>query len=468
MKDKFKNTIRSLTFRNWSVFTLFASIILLALWILQLNLINPYYRNAKINVVETIADDVEQMINQNKSLASVDQIARDNALCLTIIDAYGMMTSFNGIGSGCYITPSNAENSFDYYEFYSNIIESDNQEYNIVVNNGEDMLVYGRQVSPHLGNYTLIINAKITPEAGGLILIQNQFVMLTIIVLIVATIGSLFLSKRMSKPFIELTDSARKLADGNLDVSFDLNKATYNEFNDLAESLNYATNKLKEIDELRMDLIANISHDIKTPLTMILAYSEMIEDFSKDDPKLLNEHLNVIVSEAKYLDLLVEDILELSLAQSGNMTLNKTEFCINDLLIKASQHFNFNISVSADHQYIIDADEIKINQVLYNFINNAIHHSKASEINLVLKSHKKNVIVSVIDNGIGISDENKKVIWDRYYKIDKNFTRDYESSGLGLSISKGIIKSHHGIVGVKSDGISGSEFYFELEYVQKY
>lgn len=466
MKASLFKITRGITFRTWAIFTAFASIILIALWLLQLSLVTPYYRNAKINAVQTFADNIETMIYNNESLNSLNQLAQDNALCIAIIDNYGNVTPYNGIGSSCYIASGFEENGFDYDEFYAKIVNSSNHEANYFVDYGSEMIVFGRQINPHLGSFTLLINAKITPEKAGLILIQNQFILLTIIVLILATIASLIIAKNMSKPFIDMTTSARKLAAGNFNVSFDVSDKQYNEFTDLAETLNYATEKLKRMDQLRMDLIANVSHDIKTPLTMILAYSEMINDFSKDNPELLKEHLEVIQSEAKYLDLLVDDILELSIAESGNMNLNMSIFSINQLLLKAKDHFkvDINIHVEALKDYWVQADELRIQQVLYNFIKNAINHADATTIILRVKKEHDLIKVSVIDNGIGIKEEELSTIWDRYFKIDKNFTRDFHSSGLGLSISKGIINSHNQEVGVISKYKSGSEFYFYLQH----
>lgn len=434
------------------------------LWGLQLSLITPYYRNAKINAVQSIADNIEHMIMSDQPLYLAEQLARDNAMCLSIIDIYGNTTDFNGIGSSCYVSYSS---EFDLDSFYKQIIESPQSEANYFIDYGGEMIVFGRVISPHLGNFILLINAKITPEPAGLALIQNQFVFLTIIVLVFATGASLLIAKSYSEPFITLTESAKKLAEGDLDVTFENHPQSYNEVNDLADSLNYATDKLKKIDQLRLDLIANVSHDIKTPLTMIMAYSEMISDFSKDDQKLLLEHLDVIRSEAKYLDMLVEDILELSILQSGNITLNLSLFNLNDLMKNVMSHFDFNIKFIFDHEYVVEADEIKINQVLYNLINNAIKHSHGDTITLKLQEYEKKVLVSVIDNGVGINEADLDNIWERYYKIDKNFHRDFKSSGLGLSIAKGIIDAHEQIVGVNSVKDEGSEFYFTLKVIYK-
>lgn len=464
MKAEASKFFKGIRFRTWMIFTVFASLILLVLWILQLSLVTPYYRSAKINSVQSIADNIEHMIVNDQPLYLAEQLARDNAMCLSVVDIHGNVTDFNGIGSSCYISYSS---DFNFDNFYQQIIESANKEANYFIDYGGEMIVFGRNVSPHLGNFILLINAKITPEPAGLALIQNQFVFLTIIVLLLATAASLLIARTYSEPFITLTDSAKKLAEGDLEVTFENHSNSYNEVNDLADSLNYATDKLKKIDQLRLDLIANVSHDIKTPLTMIMAYSEMISDFSKDDEKLLLEHLDVIRSEAKYLDTLVEDILELSILQSGNITLKLSLFNLNDLIKNVISHFNFNIKFESSQEFVVEADEIKISQVLYNLINNAIKHSQGDLIVIKLTQIDDDVMVSVIDNGVGVKEEDLESIWERYYKIDKNFHRDFKSSGLGLSIAKGIIDAHQQTVGLNSVLNEGSEFYFTLHVIYK-
>ena len=453
-----KTKLRGVRFNTWLIFSVFALIILILLWTLQLSLIKPYYRSAKISSVAQIADNIEQMLYNDESLTLIETIARDNSLCIQIIDNNLHINEYNGIGSTCYIS----RKDFNYGEFYNNIVENSNLEYNLVPDSDDEMIVYGRLIRPHLSSYTLLINAIVTPEKAGFVLIQNQFVMLTIIVLALATAASFIISKVIADPFVKMTSSAKKLASGDLDVSFNVENIYLNEFNDLSESLNFATAKLKQIDQLRLDLLANVSHDIKTPLTMILAYTEMISDFSIDNRQMLLEHLEVIESEAKFLDNLVENMLELSMIESGNLVLDKSKFELNALAKSIKGHFNFDVVYEDDGIYNVVGDEIKVGQVIYNFINNAINHAKAKHIIINLRKIDNMVRLSVIDDGVGISKDDIDHIWNRYFRIDKNFHREVSGSGLGLSISKGIILAHDGIINVNSKEGVGSEFYFEL------
>ncbi|HZJ85844.1 MAG TPA: HAMP domain-containing sensor histidine kinase [Erysipelotrichaceae bacterium] len=468
-KKPLKDKLNGLRFNTWLIFTLFAGGILIMLWFLQLNLLPPYYRAAKTGSVKSIADSVELMLISDQSLGNLYQTATENSLCIQLVDGFGNISNFNGIGSGCYIDKSIKNNSgeFDFDEMKTNIFQSSQDEYNFLVNYGSEMIVYGRIIDAHLGRYVLLINAAVTPEKAGFDLIQNQFVALTILVLLFATIASIILARKISSPFIAMTSSAKRLAQRDFDVKFDAKGISFNEFNDLAESLNYATAELKKVDQLRLDLIANVSHDIKTPLTMILAYAEMIQDFSKDDKELLLEHLGVISAEAKYLDELVDNMMELSMLESGSIGLNLSEFSLNKLVREIIDLFKAqdqSIKFNSNSIYIVEADRVKISQVIYNFLNNAIKYCKDSEIEIKFSQIDNVVRLSVIDKGIGISEADLENVWDRYYRIDKNFYRDQEGSGLGLSIARGIILAHNATYGVISTEGEGSEFYFELKF----
>jgi signal transduction histidine kinase len=266
-----------------------------------------------------------------------------------------------------------------------------------------------------------------------------------------------------------MTESARKLAHGDVNVKFDY--GGYSEIDDLADTLNFATGELSKMDELRRDLIANVSHDIKTPLTMIKAYAEMIKELSGDHPIKRNEHLDIILSEANHLNRLVNDMLQLSLNQSNKLAIDPTQFYLKKKMSEIIGLFaGFTDSGQVDIELIIDrklkveADEVKFGQVMFNYINNAIRHI-GDDKKVIIKAEviDKMVRVSVIDHGLGIESSHLPYIWDRYYKIDKNYTRESDGgTGLGLAIAKSICVAHHLNFGVISSEGAGATFYVDL------
>ena len=217
--------------------------------------------------------------------------------------------------------------------------------------------------------------------------------------------------------------------------------------------------------------MANVSHDLKTPLTMIKAYAEMVRDITyQDDEKRIN-NCNVIMNETDRLNLLVNDILDLSKLEADVKELDITNYdLVKEIkeiikryeIIKETENYNFILTLPKTA--LVNADKNKLNQVIYNLINNAINHTgkdKTVKINLVKKDKK--YLLEVIDTGSGITKEELPLIWNKYYKSDKKHQRNVVGTGIGLSIVKSILEKHHFLYGVKSTINKGSNFYFYID-----
>ena len=217
--------------------------------------------------------------------------------------------------------------------------------------------------------------------------------------------------------------------------------------------------------------MANVSHDLKTPLTMIKAYSEMIRDISYKDEKKREEHLNIIINETERLNILVGDILELSKAQANVDDLEITDYDlayeINEIvkryqIIKETENYVFELDIPEN--IMVKADKNKINQVIYNLINNAINYTgEDNKVLIRVIEGKNDYLIEIVDTGKGISKEDIKHIWDRYYKKDKNHKRNVVGTGLGLSIVKSILEKHNFKYGVSSKINKGTTFYFRIK-----
>ncbi|MGN1389126.1 MAG: ATP-binding protein, partial [Bulleidia sp.] len=319
------------------------------------------------------------------------------------------------------------------------------------------------------------VNSPLEPVDSIVNFFSQQYLLYTFFVIIVASIISIFISNRLTKPIVNIRKSADRLAKADYSVKF--NGGRFTETKDLAETLNGATEKLSKIDELRKDLIANVSHDIKTPLTSIRAYAEMVRDVSGDNPAKRTEHLDVIIEEADYLNKLVVDMSELSKMQSGNYVLKQSNFDLSQVIlnvVKLNQVMidegKLNVVTEIPESLIVYGDEIKITQVIHNFLSNAIKHSsegKTITIKAWRLSDEETARVEVIDEGEGISKEELPYIWDRYQKSSRSFSRSMTSTGLGLAIVKAILDTHHARYGVESEVGKGSMFWFELPQPQE-
>jgi len=217
-------------------------------------------------------------------------------------------------------------------------------------------------------------------------------------------------------------------------------------------------------------LLANISHDLKTPLTIIKSYAELIKDITGDNKAKREEQLDVIIDEAKRLTELVNEILVVS-QQNSTSKLNKTDFDFSELVESVVKKFDFdnsgyNFRRDVKKGLWVNADRHKIEQVLFNFISNAVKYcGKDKEIIIVVKEAGGSARFDVFDHGNGISKQEQKYIWDRFSRASQKYKRG-DSTGLGLSIVRSILKSHDAVFGVNSAVGKGSDFYFELPLVE--
>jgi signal transduction histidine kinase len=451
--------------------------VLVMLWLMQIVLLSAYFKEMKITQVKEVSNVIEDSIENNRFSIKVQISAVQNNVCGLVYNNKGqLLYQVDALGLGC-ILNSNAIGFTQKIQNYTSLVEeSTNGDFTLTVTNPviqQDMIIYGRKVILPFGNYYIFLNSSLLPIDSTISILQQQFIYVTVIVFILFSIVSLIISSRLSRPIINMKKEAIKLAHGNYDVKFE--KGEFTEFTELAETLNYTSEELKKMDELRKDLIANVSHDIKTPLTMIKAYAEMIKDISGDNKKKREEHLDVILDEVTHLDHLVQDMTQLSQFQSNALTLQLKNFNVVDLvneslrlldgLIKSEK---IRVQIYSPNEVIVVGDPLKIKQVLINFVNNAIKFiGKDKQLVIQVLCEEEVVRIEVIDHGIGISKEDIAYIWDRYYKIDKHHHRNIAGTGLGLSIASAILKSHGFAFGVLSDIDKGSTFWFELKYAKK-
>ena len=318
--------------------------------------------------------------------------------------------------------------------------------------------------------YLLLLDAHLLPLDVTVDTLKMQFWGITVILLIMAMLTCFSLYRRISKPLIRMNASAKKLAEGRYDVTF--SGKGYRETRELAETLDYAASELSQLDRLQKELIANISHDLRTPLTMIRGYGEMMRDIPGENTA---ENMQLILDETERLSELVNDLLDISKLQAGENTPRPEEFDLTLALKEATVRYDaftkrqgYAIHWSAEGSVIVNADRKMILQVFYNLINNAINYTGDDKQVWVRQAVKNNrVRISFTDTGDGIPKESVALIWDRYYKVDKVHRRATVGSGLGLSIVKEILDKHGASYGVTSAPGAGSTFWFELPVCNK-
>ncbi len=423
-----------------------------------------FYERYQIKDMNKIASTIS-----NTSLDNLDdtleQIVYNNTVCIEYIDLNGKVYLYNDMLTGCMIGKGNRQ-----FNTYKRDLLEDEDDIKAIkfVNSDYKSKALLYLVKHKQGGYIYIFSMLSTVDNNTLI-IRGQLIYITFIVIILAIIISLFLSDKISQPIIEITKKSKQLADGNYEVEFPKNGII--EIDELADTLNFLESEVSKTDQYRRDLMANVSHDLKTPLTMIKAYAEMVRDISYKDKSKMDEHLNIIISETDRLNILVGDILTLSKLQANADTLNLETYNLRDeinslvskyQIIKETE--DYKIVIDAPEKIIIKADRNKINQVLYNLVNNALNYTGEDKtVTIKVTDEKKKYLVEIIDSGKGIAPELIEHIWDRYYKHEKNHKRNIVGTGLGLSIVKNILVNHKFEYGVKNRKDNGTIFYFKVK-----
>lgn len=460
MKKKRKTSIQSKTLIYLLVFNV---VIILLLWICQAWIFDFYYEKEQISNMDNIVSSIKDA-NETELDNLLQDISYQNEVCILVIDDYGNYNSYNTNMKGCALKNENTK----VQELMVNFInaDADFKTYQFVnFDKQVAALLYGLKNN---NQYTFIYS-NLEDISDFTLIIKQQLMYVCFLGIFVAVTISIFLSTKLTDPIAEITKKAKKLGNGDYNVEF--KESGIKEIDELAQTLTQAQKEMAKTDELRRDLMANVSHDLKTPLTMIKAYAEMIKDISYKDRKKMNEHLDIIVDETDRLTVLVNDILDLSKMQSNADTLKLEKFNLAEeiksiinryQIIKETEKYTFNVEMP--EEIWIKADKKKINQVIYNLINNAINYTGDDKlVTIRVTKQKRSYLVEIIDTGKGIKEEEIPYIWDKYYKSDKKHQRNVVSTGLGLSIVKQILELHDFEYGVKSVLKKGSTFYFKIK-----
>ncbi len=454
--------ISSIKHKTLFYLILFSIFILLVLWESQLLMSNYLYEKYQIKDMNDIANEVSKK-DKDELPKYLKNVVYNNAVCIEHTNREGLTILYNDAATGCLLGREGSD-----LEKYKEELKSSGEVTKAIklVNNDYKSyaLLYGVETSDgYVYLFTMLSNVNKNYK-----IIKNQLIYITIMVILLAIIISLFLAKVISEPIVEITNKSKELAQGNYDVNFEKNGIK--EIDELADTLGYLENEVKKTDEYRRDLMANVSHDLKTPLTMIKAYAEMVRDITYKDKEKREKNLNVIIEETDRLNILVNDILDLSKLQENITTLNIESFDlvaeINSVLKRydiLKENEGYEIIAKLPTKAPVKADKNRISQVIYNLINNALNYTgDDKKVTIKVSLDKKEYLVEIIDSGKGIEPEKIEHIWDKYYKNEKNHKRNVMGTGLGLSIVKNILEQHKFKYGVNSVINKGTTFYFKI------
>lgn len=314
----------------------------------------------------------------------------------------------------------------------------------------------------------LLVNGYLTPVDAASRTMSILLLVAGGLMALFAVILASYISNRIAGPIVKVHDRAERFAQGRYEPIFD-EESGYREVRELSATLNQAAVELSKVDHLRNELIANISHDLRTPLTLISGYSEMMRDIPGE---ITSENLGVILQETERLSSLVNDLLETSKIQSGNVALHCEPIDLSELLrgiletyttLTEREGYKISLETSDSEDVTIVADRSLLVRAVQNLVNNAMTYTGADR-RVVLRQLVSGdcVRIEVQDSGAGIAPDQLDRIWDRYYRVDAEHKRAAKGTGLGLSIVKSIVVLHHGNYGVRSRLGQGSTFWIEF------
>lgn len=457
-----------IVYKIWLAIMATVILIISVLWLLQVVFLEDYYLKRKR---DDILKNTKQIVNSllengvQGSMEDIYQIALENTLCVDISNGIGrQMVEYEGLGENCFVHM----NEINRFAFVHEAVNG-NGEY-IVTNIKHpkyETSYYTCAVTVN-EQYTVIVTTTLAAVKEATIIIRTQLMYLSVILVLVATAVSFIIARFVTKPIRKISNAAKEIANGNLEV--DVTIKSHDELGELSESFKDMAQELAKVSVLQKELVANISHDMRTPLTMIKGYAETIKDITGDNKEMREQQLDIIVEEANRLGTLVSDVMDLSLLQARQTSMQFKPF---DLALKVSeilgrfqlleQMDGFHFSLVSLPSVMVVGDELRIEQVLYNLISNAVNHiGEKKEIIVTISDFEDSVRVEVRDTGKGIKQEDLHLIWDRYYKPYKNTEQKGVGTGLGLSIVKAILIEHQSQFGVISTLGEGSTFWFTL------
>ena len=462
------NSIKTTTLFSFVIFALF---LVFVVWCLSSFFVVNYFEKARSQEVISTAESLKTQYRQNREyfdsfavqtagssgiyirVASKDEVqeydgtrsVRDTGMFSSDIDRILMKLASSKEGI---VTETRMDGSNSRF-IYASYIESPS----------EPSLIY--------------IIAPLHPDQVTIRILRSILIYVSIIVLLVSFLVAYALSGRLTAPIENLTQAATELSKGNYDAKFDGSQFT--ETKELAKAMNKASYEMEKTDFYQKEIIANVSHDLKTPLTMIRSYAEKIIDISGDNKEKREADLQIIISESERLNRLVSDMLSVSNLQSNNVELHMETFDLTEAAEDVYESFrvlqdsqDFEIQFHPCKPTYVVGDRSRLMQVMTNFVSNAVKYSGDNKfVDIRLTKGSRKITFHCIDHGMGIPAEEISHVWDKYYRTSANHKRGIEGTGLGLSIVKGILNLHNAKYGVESEEGKGSDFWFEMESVRK-
>lgn len=456
----------------WIGFSVFALGIILLTWFLivtsiKVNYTNDYVSELQRSAWNAVADygseDYQDTLRQNaKNSNYFIQIIKEDGTRMFSVNNEGVDSEpqQEDIVAG-ELTQMLDEGKGRTTYFVEDIIHESRWAVNATVtanwDNSREVLVISRS----LANVELMLDA-----------LNSRFLIVLLLILLIAAIVSTILARSLTRPLEKLTERARQMGEGDYQAVFPDSGCA--EVKQLSDTLQMASSEFMVTEQLRRDFIANISHDMKTPLTVIKAYAEMIREISGENPEKRGEHLNMIIAESDKLTAFVQDSMDLAKLQSKAITTDIVQLELGTFLRDILETYrmrmdlaNYQFEADIGEELWVNADTKLLYRAVLNLLNNAVKFSEARPYIQVNGLRRDGWIrVEVIDQGGGISADAQDYIWTRFYQAEP-YSENKTGMGMGLNIFREIMELLNCHYGVRSQEGEGSCFWFEMQEVEK-
>ena len=447
------------------------------LWVVQIALFEPNYIDASIASIndnmKPLAAELSELPDDDLFSASelLRNFSKSTNVRVYLVDGDGnvLLSYINGKPGAKYNTEE-VQKELRYISGSLQAVLGGESSKEVIRSEKLSMsLVIGVPAIYHGNDAAIFVHQSLAAMQTMQELNRNQLVMLSIIMALMASIIAVVLTRNFTKPIQNIENTVMRLAEGDLTAKPDVQRE--DELGRLSNSVKELGVALQRLDVLRNEVIANVSHELSAPLSLILGYSEMVRDITGDDPERRSKDMDTIISETSRLSQMVDDIMDYSKFRSGYGTLNLTAYNLYKLIAAevdsiqyTAAEYGIRIELSSFSKDIeINVDPLKISQVIRNLLNNAINHTPAGEtISIYIVKDTDSVRVNMRNPGKPIPEDELEVIWERYQRVQHQGGRR-EGTGIGLSIVSTILEAHGFAYGAES-GISDNTFWFSAPY----
>ena len=454
-RKKHLSKLSGIAVQLWGIMMLLVVLTIFFMWGFQIYFMENNYVNSNIQEVQAQLDsvleelEITDLADNERLISYLTNAARGK---LIIANHDGQLAAMYS-----YDYPVNLEATPSDIEIWNRI--TDSKEYQCILKGipytkehrkRNQIYAYetGVPVTYRGQNAYLILYRSFTELYNVLDMNRQQMVALSILLTLAASILAAFLAKKYTKPILAIKKSVDLLAKGDLDASPGLTQK--DEIGQLADSVEKLGQALQKVDILRKEVIANVSHELRSPLALIAGYAEMVRDITWKDEIKRQEDLGLIISEAQRMSRMVDDILDYSQLQAGYLQLNMGEYDLCEIVesevslyeqIAAENHLILRLERPRE-ECRVQADALKLSQVIRNLLNNAVNHTQnGGVITISVAMTTDGYKVTIANPGDPISKENQKLIWERYQRSQHQGARR-QGTGIGLSIVSTILKAH--------------------------